>query len=559
MQIQHLHIKNFRSLRDVELRDLENLNIFIGKNSSGKSNLLEALDLFFSDFSLVGGNTAGLNQYYWFNKKTKDPIEFEIIFELSEEEVVKIFPPEILKEIKRFSSTRAKLGNLIVRRRIVGVAGAWETTVLECSGASLVKDNKSKTPDEILRPLIEAYANKEKAALLKIRSITPDELNQILSRITELIKGQFRLITQIRDVKNPIAHRVTLVDSELQNALWRLDQSIQSEEEDKFMDIERSFTHITDKRLDPAQGQAYIKRQGRRFPLHLEGGGIQASIQLVYIIKNEIGRCSIFGIEEPESHSHSDLQRKLFVELKSLSENCQLLINTHSPTFTDRVDLKKVWISKFVNGETIFERASELKEITEELNIKPSDVLFFADRILFVEGKSEEIVIPIFAQKLDICLEDVAIISVEGKSKARLNLKTWIKITRGMLPMFLLLDKDAETEIEQLEAEKLIKPGKYHVWQEGSIESYYPLPLLKKTLNELNQLYSLGMDVNTQIKRIENGELPPDRIDLGEKRELLDKKWKVLLAESIAKFIGREKQPEIPEEVRIALKNAVEA
>jgi len=291
--------------------------------------------------------------------------------------------------------------------------------------------------------------------------------------------------------------------------------------------------------------------------LYLEGGGIQASIQLIFALKNVKDRYSCFGIEEPEAHSHSELQRRLFNELKTLSEDCQLFITTHSPTFIDRSNLKNVWISKFANGETTFERASELKEIVEELGIKPSDVLFFADRILFVEGKSEEAVIPIFAKTLSIDLEDVAVLSVEGKSKARLNLKTWLKITRGMLPIFLLLDKDAEAEIEQLKTENLIEPGQYHIWRRGAIESYYPIPLLKDALNELNERYTLQMDVNAIIERIEKGELLPDKIDLGEKQELLDKTLKVLLAESVAKLIREGKPASIPEEVRIALKEAI--
>jgi len=348
-----------------------------------------------------------------------------------------------------------------------------------------------------------------------------------------------------------------LIDSKLQSSLWTLDQSVKAEEEEKCVEIETAFSNITDKRLDPAQGQVYIRRQRRRFPLYLEGGGVQASIQLVFELRNEMDKYSCFGIEEPEAHSHPEFQRRLFNELKSLSEHCQLFVTTHSPTLTDRTDLKKMWISKFADGETTLEQASELKQIVEELGLKPSDVLFFADRILFVEGKCEEVVIPAFAEKLNMNLEDVAIISVEGKNQARLNLKTWVKTTRGMFPLFLLLDKNAEAEIKQLEKEKLIKLGNYHVWQRGSIESYYPLPLLKKGLDELNQRYNLEMDVGTIMKRIKNLQLLPDKIDIGEKQALLDKSWKVLLAESIARLIRKEKEPEIPEEVRITLRRAI--
>ena len=448
MQIRYLRIRNFRSLRDVELQNLQNLNILVGKNSSGKSNLIEALDIFFNDFSVIGGNTAGLNEYYWFNKKTKNPIEFEITIELSKSEIEFIFLSSLLKDIKRVSKS---LNTLTLKRGIKNIQGAWETLTLECSGILLIKDNKSLTPNEVDSSFGELQ--KGRASLVHVYP-TIETLNEVLQKISAIIKQKFRLVAQIRDVKSPIAHRMTLIDSELQSSLWTLDQSVKTDEEEKYVEIEAAFARVADKQLDPAQGQVYIRRQQRRFPLHLEGGGIQSSIQLIFGLQKELNKYSIFGIEEPEAHSHPALQRRLFNELKSLSERCQLFVTTHSSVFIDRIDLRNVWIVRLNNGETIIEKASELKKIVEELGIKPSDFLFFANRILFVEGKTEEIIIPTFAEQLDINLGDVAILSVEGKTKARLNLKTWVKTTRGILPIFLLLDKDAETEIEQLKKER---------------------------------------------------------------------------------------------------------
>jgi energy-coupling factor transporter ATP-binding protein EcfA2 len=47
MQIENIKIKNFRSLENVAL-EFGKLNLFVGKNDSGKSNLLRTLDLFFN-------------------------------------------------------------------------------------------------------------------------------------------------------------------------------------------------------------------------------------------------------------------------------------------------------------------------------------------------------------------------------------------------------------------------------------------------------------------------------------------------------------------------------
>ncbi len=45
--IKRIHVKNFRSLVD-ETIELSDFNFFVGKNDSGKSNVLKALNLFFN-------------------------------------------------------------------------------------------------------------------------------------------------------------------------------------------------------------------------------------------------------------------------------------------------------------------------------------------------------------------------------------------------------------------------------------------------------------------------------------------------------------------------------
>jgi AAA15 family ATPase/GTPase len=42
-----VQIKGFKSLRDVRLK-LEDIQILVGENNAGKSNVLEALDKFFT-------------------------------------------------------------------------------------------------------------------------------------------------------------------------------------------------------------------------------------------------------------------------------------------------------------------------------------------------------------------------------------------------------------------------------------------------------------------------------------------------------------------------------
>jgi len=554
MRIRKIHIKNFRSLRDVALEDIEDFNILIGKNNSGKSNVLESLALFFSEFALTGGTTSGLNEYFWFNKSVTDPIEFMITIELTDEECEQIFPEKILKTVKpRHQETYRQI---FIHRKIINLQGTWRTESLNWSNLPLVKDDKPLTMEEVKKSwgLASLWGGTtQKVPTTEPLEVAPEMLSVIFEGIVEKIKGRFKLISAIRDVKNPIAHRMTLLDSQVQSSLWSLDQSTKVPDERKYAAIEGSFSKITGQRLDPVQGQIFIRREAIHFPLYFEGGGTQGAINLLYDLKSEPEKGYIFGVEEPETHSHPSFQRKLFDELKDLSiDGHQIFVATHSPIFIDRADPSGAWIVKLVDVETKVEKIKELKEIVQEIGAKPSDIFFFANRILFVEGKTEEIILPAFAHRLGVDLKDVAIIPVEGKAKARLNLKAWVKITRNALPIFLILDNDARQEVEELVKEGLIEPENYHFWQNGTIENYYPEEILKDAFSELNSRYTLGMKVEEVLEQVRRGLLSLGKVDLGEKRTLLDKSWKIVLAESIAKLV-MEKEVRISNEVRRVL------
>ena len=47
MKVEAINISNFRSVSSCELGDCSGFNVLIGKNNSGKSNILSAIDAFF--------------------------------------------------------------------------------------------------------------------------------------------------------------------------------------------------------------------------------------------------------------------------------------------------------------------------------------------------------------------------------------------------------------------------------------------------------------------------------------------------------------------------------
>ena len=61
MRIQRIHIKNYRSLQDVEL-EFTDVTVLLGSNGTGKSSVLTALHWFFSGGDLEEDDiTAGVD------------------------------------------------------------------------------------------------------------------------------------------------------------------------------------------------------------------------------------------------------------------------------------------------------------------------------------------------------------------------------------------------------------------------------------------------------------------------------------------------------------------
>jgi AAA ATPase domain len=93
MKLSAVHIQNFRSVKDAIVEDIDDFNVFIGKNNSGKSNLLSAIHAFFrilSNGSLVSSQPVIGKLSDFTEKVSSHPISITARFVLSREETIKI-------------------------------------------------------------------------------------------------------------------------------------------------------------------------------------------------------------------------------------------------------------------------------------------------------------------------------------------------------------------------------------------------------------------------------------------------------------------------------------
>lgn len=163
----------------------------------------------------------------------------------------------------------------------------------------------------------------------------------------------------------------------------------------------------------------------------------------------------IFAIEEPELFLHPHAQRNLAESIEEISDTPehQVFICTHSTHF---VDLDKYKSLVVVNRPSLRD-GTEVHQCIEELFagesleqrkrrfhmarwINPDrGEMFFARRVVFVEGETEKVSIPYLAHMLDCFDQDISVIDCGSKY----NLPLYISIANAFdLNYFVVHDED---------------------------------------------------------------------------------------------------------------------
>jgi len=113
---------------------------------------------------------------------------------------------------------------------------------------------------------------------------------------------------------------------------------------------------------------------------------------------------------------------------------------------------------------------------------KEKGFLYPLEKIVIAEGITEEILLPVFAKLcgFDFNENGVQIIAAGGKNQV---VKLYYKMAEEVkIPIFVLLDKDAESN-EELINSRLRKGDKIHLVNSGEFEDLLPKQLIVKTVN----------------------------------------------------------------------------
>ncbi|MFA6017549.1 MAG: AAA family ATPase [Patescibacteria group bacterium] len=413
MFIKNLSIKNFRSIKEISI-DPANLCAVIGSNSSGKTNILKAMDLILGE----GWTTKAKVAKELFNDVNK-PIEIIITFnEAIEFKNARGYPISI-------SSIKLEM--------ILQPELSVKTTIND--GVKFYDQEQFKR----LCHFIYIPSERKLSSELKVSQWTM--LGKLMKLIYENYVVQHNGNEQ--DLKNKFAEKIKPAKDFLED-----DFSTEKVTFKKFVDVFKKFCKENSAGLanefEPVLDiynlnwfyktlQVHVKESfpDRNFDSDEVGTGMQ-NLLLVSIFQTYaelMGGKVIFGIEEPEIYLYPQAQRSLYKNFIGLSKNTQIFYTTHNPNFVDasrpddmlllRKDREKGTYKLEKNNQFNSQIAEHYKyKIYTHFNPERNE-MFFAKKVIFVEGDSDKILVSTLCQEkwnIDLDLLGISLISCSGKS-----------------------------------------------------------------------------------------------------------------------------------------------
>ncbi len=503
MHIRQIKIEGFKTFRKFELKLNEHLNIIVGDNESGKTTLLEAINLVLS-CQIDGRNLRNEISPYIFNHAMVNAY-FDSLSKGSRAD-----PPHILIEAylddPNGELARLKGTNNSTREDCPGIYLKIELNE-ECAEDfrqySLSDTNPNILPIEYYSIAWCSFAN------------NPIETRNTFFRAkiidTSLVRGYSapnRYISRIiSDVLTDDQRR------SLSLAYRKLKDSFMGEAGIKSINDHLAVKkgHVTSKTLTLSMDMSSRSTWDTSIAAHLDdipfdavGKGEQCRVQMKLAIE-AAEDSSVLLIEEPENHlSHSNMSR-LIEEITEKGAGRQIILTTHSNFVLNKLGLDSVKLLSAANkAMTLDDLSLDTKKYFMKLPGYDTLRLLLSSTAILVEGPSDELIVQkaYRSQHGKLPLQDgVDVISVDS-----LAFKRFLEIGRILdLKIRVVTDNDGDVDAVK------VKYKDYLNGQSRNIEILYdsdesyrtlePQLLKANSLMVLNDV--LGKNFETESELLE--------------------------------------------------------
>lgn len=501
MRLSRLRVENFRSVRSLDV-DLPRLCALVGPNNSGKSNILTAVQRVlgrewinvgsFSDDDVYGRDpdldiriVISVDPPIPYARlKNTDPVEIAALsFEYTRYKVgPKRGEPRLEQQCldakDKLAMALAKAPHKGEQRQyqpLVGIPNEVRDAVplIYVGSNRSLKDQLPSARRSLLRQLFEDV-NKDLLDANNTVSVPTDEGGTKMGPRGERFKELMSAVMEL--LRTDEFNR--LEESIRGNALRMLgfDPETQREELEFYFSPFDSIDFYKTLDLRVREGNFSISATEL-------GEGFQNALVLAILQAFEERRKAgaILLIEEPEMFLHPQMQRSLYKTLREIAMTNQVIYATHSPHFVSVPYFEEVFLVRrgadgtIVRPSALPVDAKRREKLIKELDPERNE-LFFAQRLLLVEGDTEKLALPEYAGRLGMDLDRAGATVVEVGGKRNLREFAAIAISFG-IPTGIVYDRDS-TDFQNDRAEEATFNGQLDglVRADGSVRVWRLTP-----------------------------------------------------------------------------------
>lgn len=404
MQIKFLNIKNFKSIRELEIRDVENCLILVGKNNTGKTVVLDAIRAATGNYKVKETD---------FNERRQN-IEITMTLQITEEDLHQFHNYGRVSYYKKYDSW---LRDFQKKLPCFENGKLTFTCSINQNGTIRYDDGKSKNNDYILQVLPKVHFID---TARKLKSFQEDffllrqaeELSHLRSNICMFDSSRkcnqcFQCIGLINQ-KTP--ERMTLRETALllEYKMYQMDLEELSKKVNYNYKKNGGVEEVSYKmncnweQMLSVKVEANHKETGHSSPVEQLGNGMRSIYMLSLLetyIEEEQKIPSIIIVEYPELFLHPSLQKSASKILYKLSKKNQVVFTTHSPNMVSnftRGQVCQVILDK--EGHSAARQNADIDDILNDLGYSANDFLN-VDFVFIVEGKQDKNRLPLLLEK----------------------------------------------------------------------------------------------------------------------------------------------------------------
>jgi predicted ATPase len=367
-RIEELSVINYRALRNLNLKSLTPLTVFLGPNGSGKSTIFDVF-AFLSECFSVGLRKAWDKRGRFKELRTRGS-DGPIVFELKYREKPK--SPIITYHI---TIEEERKGPYVAEEWLQWRRGSkgkpFRFLDFEMGAGKVITGEE---PDERDQRMEERLDSPEMIAANTLGQLAK---HPRVSALRRFITGWYlSYLTADNTRGTPEAgpqERLSATGDNLPNVI----QYLKEQHEDRLDQILKTLS-----RRVPQLERVYAELMpDGRLLLQIKDAPFERPIlakfasdgtlkMLAYLtVLYDPDPPQLVGIEEPENHLHPRLLPELAEECREASARTQLMVTTHSPFFVNGLRPEELWVLyRDKNGYTQAKQAAKMKGIKEFMN-----------------------------------------------------------------------------------------------------------------------------------------------------------------------------------------------